>query len=183
MFHPWLILFVGKCPVCKDEATILRTERQGKSSDLRQDGVYRKEFVLTPGVEVGIGATVMIAESLRSIALREFCQRLLGWGVDRLGVVDHALRAIRLFTSKIADSVVEGRALATEQDFAAEKIVTDETPAEETLEYSQYVDPKYAEEIMAETFVEEEGPASQRKGPGFETAEAIPEPAVTKSGH
>src|SRR3979490_2951724 len=59
---------------------------------------------------------------------------------------DDALRAIRLFTSKIADSVVEGRALATEQDCAAEKIVTDETPAEETLEYSQYVDPKYAEE-------------------------------------
>src|SRR5438876_6722026 len=28
--HRLLILFVGKCPVCKDEATILRTERQGK---------------------------------------------------------------------------------------------------------------------------------------------------------
>ena len=95
---------------------------------------------------------------------------------------DDALRAIRLFTSKIADSVIEGRALATEQDFAAEKIVT-ETPGEETIEYTQYVDPKYAEEIMAETFVEEEGPASQRKGPGSETAEAIPEPAATKSGH
>ena len=44
---------------------------------------------------------------------------------------DDALRAIRLFTTKIADAVIEGRALATEQDFAAEKIVTDETPAEE----------------------------------------------------
>ena len=96
---------------------------------------------------------------------------------------DDALRAIRLFTSKIADSVVEGRALATEQDFAAEKIVTDETPAEEALEYSQYVDPKYAEEIMAETFVDEEVPASQRKGPASETAAQVPEPAVTESGH
>jgi len=28
---------------------------------------------------------------------------------------DDALRAIRLFTSKIADSVIEGRALASEQ--------------------------------------------------------------------
>ena len=37
---------------------------------------------------------------------------------------DDALRAIRLFTSKIADAVVEGRALATEQDFTADKIVT-----------------------------------------------------------
>ena len=39
---------------------------------------------------------------------------------------DDALRAIRLFTTKIADAVAEGRSLATEQDFAAEKIVTDE---------------------------------------------------------
>ena len=95
---------------------------------------------------------------------------------------DDALRAIRLFTSKIADSVIEGRALATETEFAAEKIITDETPSEETVEYTQYVDPKYAEEIMAETFVEEEPtPGSQRKGPASETA--VPEPAVTESGH
>ncbi len=95
---------------------------------------------------------------------------------------DDALRAIRLFTSKIADSVVEGRALATEQDFVAEKIVT-EAPAEERIDdYSQYVDPKYAEEIMAETFVDEEPVASPRKGPASETAPAA-EPAVTESGH
>jgi small subunit ribosomal protein S2 len=98
---------------------------------------------------------------------------------------DDALRAIRLFTSKVADSVIEGRALATEQDFAAaaEKIVT-EAPGEETIRYEQYVDPKYAEEIMAETFVEEEPPAaSQRKGPASETAPPVPEPAITESGH
>ena len=96
---------------------------------------------------------------------------------------DDALRAIRLFTSKIADSVVEGRALATEQDFAAEKIVA-EAPAEERIEdYSQYVDPKYAEEIMAETFVDEEPAVSPRKGPASETAAPVPEPAVTESGH
>src|SRR6202795_747441 len=83
---------------------------------------------------------------------------------------DDALRAIRLFTSKIADSVIEGRALATEQDFTAEKIVTDETPGEESIEYTQYVDPKYAEEIMAETFVEEESAGAPRKGPASETA-------------
>ena len=39
---------------------------------------------------------------------------------------DDALRAIRLFTSKIADAVVEGRTLATEQDFTGEKICRDE---------------------------------------------------------
>ena len=64
---------------------------------------------------------------------------------------DDALRAIRLFTSKIADAVIEGRALATEQDFAAEKIVTDETPLEKMPEYTQYFDPKYAEQLMAES--------------------------------
>ncbi|HBE82239.1 MAG TPA: 30S ribosomal protein S2, partial [Blastocatellia bacterium] len=53
---------------------------------------------------------------------------------------DDALRAIRLFTNKISEAVVEGRALATEQDFAAERIVTEETPVEESAEYSQYLE-------------------------------------------
>ncbi len=99
---------------------------------------------------------------------------------------DDALRAIRLFTSKIAESVIEGRALATEQDFVAEKIVAEtETPVEERIDdYSQYVDPKYAEEIMAETFVDEEPPpVAPRKGPASETAAPVAEPAVTESGH
>jgi small subunit ribosomal protein S2 len=98
---------------------------------------------------------------------------------------DDALRAIRLFTSKIADAVIEGRSLATEQEFAAEKIITDETPAEEVPEYAEYVDPQYAEKIMAESLMEEEpAPASARKGPASETAEPVPEPAVTeKAGH
>jgi small subunit ribosomal protein S2 len=96
---------------------------------------------------------------------------------------DDALRAIRLFTSKIADSVIEGRALATEQDFAAEKIITDETAAEEVPEYTQYVDPKYAEEIMAESFAEEDLPSvSQRKGPVSETSETISQPASSEGG-
>jgi small subunit ribosomal protein S2 len=99
---------------------------------------------------------------------------------------DDALRAIRLFASKIADAVVEGRALATEQDFTVDKIVTDETPAGAGMEeYTEYVDPKYAEKIMAESLSmeEESAPASQRKGPASETAESAAEPVVTESGH
>src|SRR5215207_1969601 len=59
---------------------------------------------------------------------------------------DDALRAIRLFTTKIADAVVEGRALATEHEFTAEKLVTEEGQMEEQLpaEFSQYSDPNYA---------------------------------------
>jgi len=99
---------------------------------------------------------------------------------------DDALRAIRLFASKVADAVVEGRALATEQDFTADKIVSDETPVEEgMLEYTEYVDPKYAEKIMAESLSMEEEPASvsQRKGPASEKAETEPEAVVKESGH
>jgi small subunit ribosomal protein S2 len=88
---------------------------------------------------------------------------------------DDALRAIRLFTNKIADAVVEGRQLATEQDFAAEKIISDETPVEEIPEYAQYVDPKYAEQLMSESLPDEDLPSVSlpRKGPGSETAEEV----------
>src|SRR5277367_1127624 len=80
---------------------------------------------------------------------------------------DDALRAIRLFTSKIADSVIEGRALATEQDFAPEKLVPEEGAVDEVMpEYNQYVDEKYAAQIMAESLMDQELPSiSSRKGP------------------
>jgi hypothetical protein len=58
---------------------------------------------------------------------------------------DDALRAIRLFTTKIADAVVEGRQLATEQDFGAPRRSSPtKRRLEEIPEYAQYVDPKYA---------------------------------------
>jgi small subunit ribosomal protein S2 len=72
---------------------------------------------------------------------------------------DDALRAIRLFTNKISDAVVEGRALATEQDFVAEKIVSDEMPVEDSTEYTQYLDPKYAEQLMSEGISDEDLPS------------------------
>jgi len=89
---------------------------------------------------------------------------------------DDALRAIRLFTSKIADSVIEGRALATEHDFAAaaDKAREEEAPVEDiTEEYSQYSDPKYLEQTMQESLMlgVEEQPQSSRKGPSSETTE------------
>jgi hypothetical protein len=63
--------------------------------------------------------------------------------------------------------VVEGRQLATEQDFAAEKIVSDETPVEEIADYGQYVDPKYQEQLMSESMPDEDLPSMSlpRKGP------------------
>src|SRR5438309_10846265 len=44
---------------------------------------------------------------------------------------DDALRAIRLFTTKISDAVAEGRSLATEQEVAGEMIVIDDESAGE----------------------------------------------------
>ena len=65
-------------------------------SNLKQDGRPTREVSLMPGTEVAIAGRTFIAESARSIALRNFCSRLLGWDSDRIAVVDHALRAIRL---------------------------------------------------------------------------------------
>jgi len=97
---------------------------------------------------------------------------------------DDALRAIRLFTTKISDAVVEGRQLATEHDFAstaaAEKPAGEEEPgSEEMLEYSQYLDPKHAEQVMAESLVADEDLPSNslpRKNPA--SAEGAPAPEV-----
>jgi len=99
---------------------------------------------------------------------------------------DDALRAIRLFASKISDAVIEGRQLASEQEFTADKIITDETPAGEgMLEYTEYVDPKYAEKIMAESLAMEDEPTpASRKGPASETiTEPEPETVAKESGH
>jgi small subunit ribosomal protein S2 len=89
---------------------------------------------------------------------------------------DDALRAIRLFTTKIADAVAEGRSLATEHDFAAERIVSDDEPgAEQTPEeYTQYLDPKYAEQLMSESLATSNEPETPpRKGPASEAPEEV----------
>ena len=79
-----------------------------------------------------------------------------------------------------------GNTLKVDQDFTADKIVIDEAPAEEGMtDYTQYVDPKYAEKIMAESLSMADEPVavSPRKGPASETAEPAAEPAATESGH
>jgi small subunit ribosomal protein S2 len=92
---------------------------------------------------------------------------------------DDALRAIRLFTTKIADAVVEGRQLASEQDFTAEKIITEETPVEDIPEYAQFIDPKFSEQLMSESMPDEDLPSMSlpRKGPA--AAEVVDEAVQT----
>lgn len=80
---------------------------------------------------------------------------------------DDALRAIRLFTNKIAEAVIEGRQLATEVDFhaaaAGEGDEGEVTSVEDIPEYAQYVDPQYAQQLMSETIPEEDLPPAVKK--------------------
>ena len=75
---------------------------------------------------------------------------------------DDALRAIRLFTTKIADACVEGRQLAAEHDFVPEKIVGgDDAPVmEEIPDFQQYVDTKYNEQLMSESMPADQLPSA-----------------------
>jgi hypothetical protein len=71
----------------------------GSKNGVRVDGSRRPEIALAPGGEIGIGSITLIAESGRSIALRGFLARVLGWSGDRTEVIDHALRSVRLAAS------------------------------------------------------------------------------------
>jgi hypothetical protein len=75
---------------------------------IKLDGARRAEIVLEPGAEIGIGGLTLIAESSRSVALRSFLARLLGWRSERIEVVDHALRSIRLAATRRAALVLCG---------------------------------------------------------------------------
>lgn len=64
---------------------------------------------------------------------------------------DDALRAIKLFASKIADAMIEGRELASEHDFApAEQAPVAEEEPVDMSQYAQYVDPRLNEDVLTE---------------------------------
>ncbi len=158
---------------------IIRLERERKHLQQNLEGI--KEMGRLPDV------LFVIDSSKEAIAVKE--ARKLGIPVvavvdtncdpDEVDYVipgnDDALRAIRLFTNKVADAVIEGRALATEQEFTAERIITDETPPEEIPEYTQYVDPRYAEQLMAESIPDEDLPSVSlpRENPAVQTPEPV----------
>jgi small subunit ribosomal protein S2 len=140
----------------------------------------------------------VVDSSKESIAVKE-AKRL---GIPVVGVVDtncdpdevdyvipgndDALRAIKLFTSKIADAVIEGRALATEHDFQAvsQDLVTDEesTSSIDMSSYAQYVDPKYSEELMSETLINDiDLPSMSLPKKAPESEEAAVEVPVAKA--
>ncbi|HEU4730937.1 MAG TPA: hypothetical protein VFT22_23740 [Kofleriaceae bacterium] len=95
-------------------ALLSRTDGQwsicdlGARDGLQQDGARRDELALEPGIEIGLAGITLIAESQRSIELRRFCVRILGWAAERAHVVDQALRSIRLGATRRAALVLCG---------------------------------------------------------------------------
>jgi FHA domain-containing protein len=72
----------------------------GSKNGLWVDGARCEQCVLEPGVEVRLGGITLIAESPRSIALRSYLSRLLGWRTDQVRTVDLALRSLRLAAAR-----------------------------------------------------------------------------------
>jgi small subunit ribosomal protein S2 len=149
---------------------IIRLERERKHLNQNLAGI--KDMHGLPDV------MFVIDSSKEAIAVEE--ARKLGISVvavvdtncdpDKVNYVipgnDDALRAIRLFTTKIAEAVIEGRQLASETDFAhppAEAEEAEVTSVEDIPEYAQYVDPQYAHQLMKETIPEEDLPSSIRR--------------------
>jgi hypothetical protein len=75
---------------------------------LWRDGARRLEFVLTPGVEIGIGDLCFIAESPQLIALRALVCRYIGWSAWRQRDVDEALRSLRDWAARRVSLVLMG---------------------------------------------------------------------------
>lgn len=79
---------------------------------------------------------------------------------------DDALRAIRLFTNKVAEAVIEGRQRVSEADFhgAIPSGETAEEGAGEPTDISQYLDPQYSQQLMAESLPDDDLAALPIKG-------------------
>jgi FHA domain len=112
--NEWTIGAAETCSIQLDDpsrrvsrlhARLVRQETKWVLCDLskngtRIDGARREKMVLEPGIEIGIGGITLIAESRSSVELRGFLARVLGWRSNRIEVVDHALRSIRLSASR-----------------------------------------------------------------------------------
>jgi hypothetical protein len=77
---------------------------------LYRDGTKLDKFVLTPGVELGLGGggTTLVAESACLITLRSALARMLGWSASAAEAIDLALRAIRFAAQRRTPLVLCG---------------------------------------------------------------------------
>src|SRR5262245_45136153 len=76
---------------------------------LYRDGAKLDRFILTPGVEIGLGGgATLVAESCGLMALRGALARMLGWNPASAEAIDLALRAIRFAAQRRASLVLCG---------------------------------------------------------------------------
>ncbi|HEY5936613.1 MAG TPA: FHA domain-containing protein [Kofleriaceae bacterium] len=108
----WLVLGDPSGRISRQHAELVRDgnawilrDRSSKNGIL-VDGVRRAEVTLEPGLEVGLGGITLIVESTRTIALRGYLARVLGYTSNE--VVDLALRSIRMASARRAPLVLCG---------------------------------------------------------------------------
>jgi small subunit ribosomal protein S2 len=159
---------------------LIRLERERKNLMSNLSGI--KEMEILPDL------VFVIDSNKESIAVKE--ARKLGIPVVAVvdtncdpDEVDHpipgnddALRAIRLFASKVADAMVEGRTLASEHDFAPKEAeVTEEGPVEDMSQFGEhYVDPRLNEDVLTEGISDLDLPSVSLPKKGAELAEKEP---------
>lgn len=91
----------------RDGDTILVSDL-GSTNGTRQDGEDRASFALSPGMEVELGRTRLIAESRRSLLLRDLLRRLIGAHPTKLPHVDDALQSVRQMAHLRSCLVIHG---------------------------------------------------------------------------
>lgn len=91
----------------RDRTTWTLTDA-GSKNGLWLDDARRPSFVLTPGIEIGIGGLRLVAESRRMIDVRAFLSRILGWSAERQNQIDRALRSLREMATRRAPLVLLG---------------------------------------------------------------------------
>ena len=152
---------------------VIRLERERKQLDQNLAGIKNMQGLPDVMFVVDSNKEAIAVEEARKLGIAVVAVVDTNCDPDKVNYVipgnDDALRAIRLFTTKIAEACIEGRQLATEHDFAQPVAVaepSDEmevTSVEDIPEYAQYVDPKYAQQLMSESMPDEDLPSNSLK--------------------
>jgi small subunit ribosomal protein S2 len=152
---------------------VIRLERERKQLDQNLAGIKNMQGLPDVMFVVDSNKEAIAVEEARKLGISVVAVVDTNCDPDKVNYVipgnDDALRAIRLFTTKIAEACIEGRQLATEVDFAQAAVAaepSDEmevTSVEDIPEYAQYVDPKYAQQLMSESMPDEDLPSNSLK--------------------
>jgi len=152
---------------------VIRLERERKQLDQNLCGIKNMHGLPDVMFVVDSNKEAIAVEEARKLGIAVVAVVDTNCDPDKVNYVipgnDDALRAIRLFTTKIAEACIEGRQLATEVDFSQQPVAAEQsdemevTSVEDIPEYAQYVDPKYAQQLMSESMPDEDLPSNSLK--------------------